>query len=253
VANQRSTRNLPRVSLATVLSVYLGLGGGSLGIAQNPPQSIRVNVIQGEGISLTIGSGTPRDVVIEVTDSNGRTISGASVSFILGSGGTTLDDLTSLQLLTDAMGRATARVRPTGQSGQWTIRVTASFQQQLASATVTLTNVTAAEAAKPEPVKTDVTPDPGAAPGETPVAVAPATPPPTTPPPPPKKKSNKTLLILLIVAGAGGAGAAAALAGGHGSSSSSSSGGGSSGGTTPPPSIGISLGTGTFGTPSAPH
>ena len=153
MASERSACNLPRVSLAIVLSVYLGSGGGSLGIAQNPPQGIRVNVIQGEGTNLTIGSSTPRDVVIEVTDSTGRPIPAASVSFILGPGGTTIDDLTSLQLLTDRLGRATARVRPTGQTGQWTIRVTASFEQQLASATVTLTNVTPPEPAKAEPVK----------------------------------------------------------------------------------------------------
>lgn len=233
-----------RPALAVLLCIHLSISLSPQATAAQGSGGIHVNVIQGSGQTFIIGSGATKDLVVEVVDSSDKPVPNANVSFILGAGGTTFDGLSSLVLITDSQGRATARIRATGQSGPWSVRVTASYQQQTASASVPLTNAT--EAPKPVPVATAETPG-------TPGAAAPDTTTPASSAPsstPTAKKSNKTLLIVLIVAAAAGGGLAAAL-GSKGSSSSGSGGGGTGGGTTPAgATITISGGTGGFGSPS---
>jgi hypothetical protein len=210
-----------------------------------PPQgaqgsSIRINVVQGGGQSLLIGSPATSDIVVEVVDSSGKPVPSVSVTFLLGPGGTTTDGLTVVFGNTDAQGRASARIRPTGQSGPWSIRVAASYQQQQATANIPLTNLTEAprvEAPKPPAEGAQTRPPVVPSPSPVPAASGPAA-----------KKSKTALIVVLIAAGAGGAAAAALGGGGKGSSSTSTNTGG---GSTNTGSTGltISLGSGSFGTP----
>src|ERR1051325_9539158 len=113
--------------------------------------AIKINVVQGEGQNLVIGSGGAKAIVVQVVDQAGKPVSGAIVNFVLGSGGTTVDGLPNLfGVSTNQQGNATLpSVRPTGQSGAWSIRVNASFNRMTATATVNLTNST--EAVRPAP------------------------------------------------------------------------------------------------------
>ncbi|MBZ5623457.1 MAG: hypothetical protein LAQ69_32750 [Acidobacteriia bacterium] len=232
------TNRLTRFGLAAGLIVCLAPGElGLTALAQNSPGTgIRINVIQGEGQALVAGSSSPFDVVIEVVDAGGKPVANVNISFLIGSGGSTVDGLSSLVETTNLQGRATARIRPNSQLGSWNVRVTASYQQQRATASVTLNNVSEL------PVQPQ--PQPGPSEKESP-PVRPVTPAATNPQ---KKGSSKTALIVLLVAAGVGGGAAAALAGKKGSSTPTPT-------TTVPPSsisLGITLGSGSFGNPP-PH
>jgi len=198
-----------RPALSSALCVWLTLGGTGVASAAQSG-GLRVNVVQGEGQSLVIGSGTLKDVVVEVVDASGKAVPNANVFFSFGSGGTTVDGLSSFVTSSDAQGHATARVRPTGQTGGWSIHVTASYQQQSASASVAMTNVTEA------PKAVAVSPAATSAPGD--MSSAPPSPSSSSTSSAAPKKSNKTLLIVILVA-AGAAGGAAAALGHKGSSS----------------------------------
>lgn len=236
-----------RAGCRPVLSVILAFNLAAIPAESASPQSegIRINVLHGEGLSLVVGSGT-NTVQVEVLDSANKPVSNASVSFIFGSGGRTTDDLTSSVITTDPQGRASVPVRPTGQLGAWSIRVTASVGSSRATATITLNNVAESAAAPvPKPAST-----PAPAPGDPPAAVAPAgSATPATPVTTPKKNHTALIIVIVAVAVGGGVGAALAAKGKtctDGCSCTNSCMG-------PPFYITISLGAGGFTGPTGAH
>jgi hypothetical protein len=234
--------------LAIVLAGIMSLGEGGIPIhaqsSANSVTSIKVNIVQGADQRLIAGS-PARTIVAQVVDQAGKPVSGAVVNFILGTGGTTLDGASSMVgAITNESGQASLPgVRPNATLGDWSIRVSASYQGSRDSTDVRLTNVEAS--APPPPAKTE---------GGTPASAAPASSAPAQPTastPPPKKSHTALIVIILVAAAAGGA---AAARGGKGGSSSGSSGGGGGGGggSTPTLTIGVGSGGG-FSNPSGQH
>ena len=112
---------------------------------------LRVAVVEGNGAVNTAGQRVRTDPVVEVQDGNGMPVAGAAVAFFLpaqGPTGTFPNGTPTLTVITNAQGRAAAGgIRLTGATGQMQIRVTASFQGQTASATITQNNEQGARSA----------------------------------------------------------------------------------------------------------
>ncbi len=112
---------------------------------------LNIVIIEGEGAINNIRQRTAREPIVQVEDENHRPVAGAVVVFLLpdrGAGAAFADGSHNLTITTDSQGRATARgLRPNNASGQYQIRVTASFQGKMATATITQTNVAAAAGA----------------------------------------------------------------------------------------------------------
>jgi hypothetical protein len=131
-----------RSLLAVFLSIALAAPAVSAPL-QQPASKIQVTVVEGEGAINNVRLRRAKEPVVRV-EGNGRPVSGAAVVFQLpaqGAGGVFPDGRTSLTVLTDDNGQAIARgLRPTKTSGQFEIRVTASYHGQTASATISQTN-----------------------------------------------------------------------------------------------------------------
>lgn len=152
---------------------------------QNP--AIKVLVQEGQGAINNIQQHRAKEPVVQVVDSEGTPIQGASVTFLLpdmGPGGSFADGLKMLTVQTDDKGQAVGRgLRPNQTAGNFQIRVTASYRGTTASAVISQINAAPA----------------GASAG-----------------------NGKKFLIIALIGGAAVGGLAAAL-GGKSSSSSSSS------------------------------
>ena len=110
---------------------------------------LRIVVIEGEDSVNIIAQGTAVPTLVEVRDRNDLPVSGASVLFLLGEGGTaTLNaGLQQVALTTNALGQAAVTVNPIA-SGAVQLQVSAAFQGQTATAALVQTNfATVAEAA----------------------------------------------------------------------------------------------------------
>ena len=110
---------------------------------------LRIVVIEGEDSVNIIGQGTAVPAVVEVRDRNDLPVSGASVVFLLGEGGTaTLNaGLSQVAVTTNALGQAAVTVNPIA-SGAVQLQVSAAFQGQTAAAAIAQSNfATAAQAA----------------------------------------------------------------------------------------------------------
>ena len=110
---------------------------------------LRIVVIEGEDSVNIIAQGTAVPTLVEVRDRNDLPVSGASVLFLLGEGGTaTLNaGLQQVALTTNALGQAAVTVNPLA-SGAVQLTVNATFQGQTATAALIQTNfATVAEAA----------------------------------------------------------------------------------------------------------
>ena len=141
-----------RVIGAVVVFGFLSapIAGG----AAVPPQAagqdggLRIVIIEGEDSVNIIGQGTAVPTVVEVRDRNDLPVSGASVVFLLGEGGTaTLNaGLSQVAMTTNALGQAAVAVNPVA-SGAVQLSVNATFQGQAAAATIVQTNAASAAAA----------------------------------------------------------------------------------------------------------
>jgi hypothetical protein len=112
---------------------------------------LKIVVLDGEDAVNVIQQRTAVQPLVEVRDRNNLPVAGAVVTFTIGGGGgaaTFANQLTVLQVTTDAAGRAAAAgLQPVG-SGAVNIQVSAAYQGQTASASITQTNfATAADAA----------------------------------------------------------------------------------------------------------
>ena len=110
---------------------------------------LRIVVLEGEDSVNIIAQGTAVPALVEVRDRNDLPVSGASVLFLLGEGGTaTLNaGLQQVVLTTNALGQAAVSVNPIA-TGAVQLTVNATFQGQTATAALVQTNfATVAEAA----------------------------------------------------------------------------------------------------------
>ena len=100
--------------------------------------------------STTLRKRTSREAIVEVRDQNHKPVAGAVVSFTLPNMGPSgaFANGKLLMVTTDQAGRAAATsFRANSLAGSFNMRVTASFQGHIATATIAQTNVAAAAAA----------------------------------------------------------------------------------------------------------
>ena len=105
---------------------------------------LRIVIVEGEGAINNVKQRVNREPIVQVEDENRKPIAGAAVVFFLpdqGPSGTFANGSRTLTVTTDANGRAGAMgIRPNNVNGQMQIRVTASFQGQVASAVINQVN-----------------------------------------------------------------------------------------------------------------
>lgn len=216
--NRRAGLALSRADALVALLVILSLlpwpaTARELGQQAEAPaeEQLRVEVLEGEGSINNIRELLARQPVVRVTDTSGKPIFGASVTFTtpaMGASAIFVDGANQAIAVTNERGIARVDgMRPNNIVGTFEIRVNASFAGKRAVARINQTNAAPAAA--------------GGGGG-----------------------SGKGLLILLLVAGAG-AGAAVALGGSSSGGSTPAPGGGG----TPPPAITITPGSPGFGAP----
>ncbi len=145
--NPRAAVTICICGMLLVPSLAHGLGARQEQAVQ--PEGLRIVVIEGEDSVNIIGQGTAVATVVEVRDRNDLPVSGASVVFLLGEGGTaTLNaGLSQVTLTTNALGQAAVTVNPVA-NGAVQLSVNATFQGQTATTAIVQTNfATAAQAA----------------------------------------------------------------------------------------------------------
>ena len=133
-------------ALALGVAVAAGLATAPAVAEQDP--GLRIVVLEGEDSVNIIAQGTAVSTVVEVRDRNDLPVTGASVVFLLGEGGTaTLNaGLSQVAVTTNALGQAAVTVNPLA-SGAVQLQVSAAFQGQTATAAIVQTNVATAAAA----------------------------------------------------------------------------------------------------------
>jgi hypothetical protein len=115
------------------------------------PQQLRILILEGEGAINNIRQRTARDPLVQVVDENDRPIAGAAVTFLLpsqGASGTFANGARSLTILTNSQGTASAAgLTPNTVAGNMSIQVSASYQGQVTSATISQVNAVSGAAA----------------------------------------------------------------------------------------------------------
>ena len=104
-------------------------------------------VIAGEGAVNIIQQKTAVAPIIEVRDRNNLPVAGATVTFSVGGSGASFGTGSTLTVVTNAAGQATAAGLTPTAAGAVQINVTAAMQGQMASAAITQTNFATAQAA----------------------------------------------------------------------------------------------------------
>lgn len=133
---------MPRVIAVTCLCLL-----APVSFAQ--PPALRIVVIEGEDAVNVIQQKTATRPVVEVRDRNNLPVPGVLVTFSI-EGGTaaSFGGASTLTVATNAAGQAAVTGLTPSAAGAFQIQVQAAFQGQLATATITQTNVmTAAQAA----------------------------------------------------------------------------------------------------------
>lgn len=112
-----------------------------------PVGDLKIVVIAGEGAVNIIQQKTAVAPIIEVRDRNNLPVAGATVTFSVGGSGASFGTGSTLTVVTNAAGQATAAGLTPTAAGAVQINVTAAMQGQLASAAITQTNFATAQAA----------------------------------------------------------------------------------------------------------
>ena len=135
--------------LRPVFSVIVLLFSASAIAAWAEP-TLRIAVLEGDGAINNVRARTAHDPVIEVRNEQDKLVQGANVTFQTPATGASSDFADGMRIFitqTDAEGRAVARgLRPNAITGPYEIRVTASFETQTGSATISQTNAAPTEA-----------------------------------------------------------------------------------------------------------
>ncbi len=115
--------------------------------ARAQPGRLSIVVIEGEDAVNVIQQRTAVAAVVEVRDSNGQPVAGATVTFTIRSGSATLNGARTLTVTTNAAGRAAASGLMPTSPGTVQMSASASFQgQTAATVTISQTNAMAAGA-----------------------------------------------------------------------------------------------------------
>jgi len=119
--------------------------------AQEASGQLNIVIVEGEGAINNIRQRVAREPIVRVEDENRRPVAGAAVVFLLpndGAGGVFPGGERMLTVQTDQNGQAVARgLQPNSVAGDFTIRVTASYQGRTANALIGQTNAVAGAAA----------------------------------------------------------------------------------------------------------
>jgi|SRR5215471_4960495 len=130
--------------LSVVLALLLLANAQAQVAPPQVPPMLNLVVIEGDGAINNIRQRTAREPIVEVQDQNHKPVAGAVVTFTLpgrGASGVFANGSQTLTVTADQQGRAIARgLRPNTVKGQVQIHVNASFQGQVAVATITQTN-----------------------------------------------------------------------------------------------------------------
>jgi len=137
---------LKRFATAAVMAFV----ASSIGVAQQrstPSGNLKIVVIAGEGAVNIIQQKTAVAPIVEIRDRNNLPVSGATVTFSVSGSGATFGTGSTLTVVTNAAGQATAAGLTPTAAGALQVNVSAAFQGQLASAAITQTNFATAQAA----------------------------------------------------------------------------------------------------------
>jgi hypothetical protein len=140
----------PRAGLAMLLAALTA----ATGFAQTPQapenapqgQHLTVVIVEGDGAINNIRQRTAREPIVEVQDENHKPVAGAVVVFSVlpsngGAGAAFVGNAQTAEFVTDQAGRAVARgFHANGQTGQLQIRVTATSNGRVGTATISQTN-----------------------------------------------------------------------------------------------------------------
>jgi hypothetical protein len=147
----RSALIVAVLALAMVPSTAaLGAEALAKAAAQQPSTAagLQIVVIEGEDAVNIIQQKTAVAPIVEVRDRNNLPVSGVAVTFTIGGQGATFGGASTLTVVTNAAGQATAAGLTPTATGALQISATATFQGQTAVATIVQSNVmTAAEVA----------------------------------------------------------------------------------------------------------
>ena len=94
-----------------VIAALMAFVASSIGIAQQrpaPPGNLKIVVIAGEGAVNIIQQKTAVAPIVEIRDRNNLPVSGATVTFSVGGSGATFGTGSTLTVVTNAAGQATA-------------------------------------------------------------------------------------------------------------------------------------------------
>jgi len=152
-----ATEGIVIYNRSRALGVAVGIGvlvgfvasPAAVGAESRQLEELRIVVLEGEDSVNIIEQGTAVPTLVEVRDRNDLPVSGASVVFLLGEGGTaTLNaGLSQVAATTNALGQAAVTINPIA-SGAVQLQVSAAFQGQTVTAAIVQTNfATVAEAA----------------------------------------------------------------------------------------------------------
>jgi hypothetical protein len=152
IHNGKANRVVTLFLLSTLISsTCLGGGQGAATTGQAAPTKLKIVVVQGEGAVNNVKQRVAREMIVEVQDENDRPLAGVAVAFMLpnsGAGGTFANGSKLLTVRTDLNGRAiTQAFQPNNVVGNFKIDVSASYQGQTATTTISGTNAIAAGAA----------------------------------------------------------------------------------------------------------
>ena len=132
----------PFIAIATLVLASFG------SLDAQPAAALRIVVLEGEGGVNIIQQKTAVRPLVEVRDRNNVPVSGASVTFTIGGGQSTFaGGAPTLTVATNASGQAAAPGLNAVSSGAFRIQVSATFQGQAASASISMTNFATAAAA----------------------------------------------------------------------------------------------------------
>lgn len=135
--------------------------------AAEPPRSLQIIILDGEGALNNIQERTAREPIVQVQDHNHKPVAGASLLFAIhgganGASGSFAAGASTLSVTTDAqgIGRATG-LTPNALKGAWQIEVTATLGALTAAAVINEMNVIPTP---PAPSNAGTTPPPVKAP-----------------------------------------------------------------------------------------
>jgi hypothetical protein len=130
--------------LSLSLTVTCSQSPGLYAAQTQGDSGLRLTVVEGQGTTHNVQRPAEQQIIVDVTGPNNSAVAGAVIGFLLpssGPGGVFNNGINAFTVVTDTMGRAIARFTPNTVVGPFQIIITASFQGQSATTTISQTNV----------------------------------------------------------------------------------------------------------------